>query len=50
MVDEATHSDLVEIMKVQKNAIAEKYPPDSFPYIFWEEQQRMATVHDSRGR
>ena len=49
-VDESTHSDLADIMTEQKSAVAAKYPPDSFPHIFWEQQLKMATAQDSRGR
>ena len=49
-VDESTHSDLAEIMTKQHSAVAAKYPPDSFPRIFWEQQLKMATIQDSRGR
>ena len=49
-VDESTHSDLAEIMTKQHSAVAAKYPPDSFPRIFWEQQLKMATTQDSRGR
>lgn len=50
IVDECTHSDLAEIMKEQNNAFAAKYPTDSFPRVFWEQQLKMATTHDSRGQ
>ena len=49
-VDESTHSDLAKIMTKQHSAVAAKYPPDSFPRIFWEQQLKMATTQDSRGR
>lgn len=50
-VDESTHADLAEIINKQNSAIIEKYPADTFPRIFWEQQLKVATstTRDCRG-
>ena len=44
VVDPDTHSDIVSVMKEHTLAIHNKYPVDSFPCLFWDQQQQASSV------
>ena len=48
LVSEELSEDLVRSMDESTPGIMEKYPPGSFRRIFWEQQQRAASLKDSR--
>ena len=48
-VDDETHSDLVKIVEQQSSVVSKQFPPDSFAYIFWQQQLKAATSPNSRG-
>lgn len=48
LVDSAFHHDLSSTMEENEAIISAKYPPGSFPKIFWEQQHRASKLKDSR--
>lgn len=47
-VDSAFHDDLCSTMEEKNVYVLDKYPPNSFPRIFWEQQHRASQLKDSR--
>ena len=42
IVDEPTHAGLESIMEDSKSIIHDRFPPDSFGRIFWDQQKKAA--------
>jgi len=47
-VDTTLQDDLLEIMSNNTERVTAKHPPNSFPTIFWQQQQE-AAIKDPRG-
>ena len=47
-MDSVTHDDLQAIAKENTTGIHEKYPPNSFQRLFWDQQQQAGSVRDAR--
>ena len=47
-MDSSTHDDLQAIVKENTTLIHEKYPPDTFQRLFWDQQEQAARVKDAR--
>ena len=47
-VDCALHQDLAVTLEENKATIADKYPPGSFPRIFYEQQHKASKLKDAR--
>ena len=48
-VDEDLHDSLKEIMKANAGRVGAELTPDSFPAVFWQQQQQAALQKDLRG-
>ena len=48
-VDEATHSELKQIMEENNHHIETQYPKDSFMYLFWSQQKEALTKKNLKG-
>ena len=42
VIDEATTSDLIKIMKAHKDKVFSLHPEGSFPHLFWDQQHQAA--------
>ena len=47
-VDEATHTDLVDIMEENRGIVSADFPENSFQKLFWEQQQKAASLKNAR--
>ena len=47
-VDEDLHEDLSSVMEDNNQMITDKYPPDSFPAIFWSQQRQAASLKNAK--
>ena len=45
IIDDETHSDLQQIMSESSDTILNRYLPDSFGRIFWQQQMQSATAN-----
>lgn len=46
-VDSETHTDICAIMTSAESQVMDKYPEDSFQYLFWKQQQEAARLKNS---
>ena len=44
VVDPDMHDDIISVMKEHTPAIHKKHPVDSFPRLFWDQQQQASSV------
>ena len=47
-VDDVLHSDLKEVMQKEADKVYAAYPEESFQRLFWEQQQKAASLKDAR--
>ncbi len=48
-LDTETTSDLHQVMQEEEQEALSKFPPESFQYVFWQQQEEAASRSDKRG-
>ena len=46
-VDSVLHNDLKEVMEKEADKVYAAYPEESFQWLFWEQQQKVASLKDA---
>ena len=49
-VDSVLHNDLKEVMEKETDKVYALYPEESFQRLFWEQQQKVASLKDARSK